>query len=490
MSFSFSKYNLYYLHVTVLFLLIILFLRIYLISITNNPLHFDEAQYWSWSQDPKWGYFSKPPLLAWIISVSNYLCGNTETCIRLPVPILYFVATIFVFFSTRIMTNNDIASSFSAIIFNLMPGITFSSFVTTTDVPLILFSSAFALLFLIIYKKENPSYFYFFLLGVVFFFGFLSKYAMAYLLISTFILIIFFKEFRKKIINFRGLIFLLTFFLLIVPHVYWNFKNGFVTFNHTIQNANVGSLNFNFKEPFFFILSQFIVFGLYPLYFILQNIPIYKKLNNENKILLIFFFTPIIIISILSIFSRANANWAAVGFPFGVIFLAIILNSKNMIRKKYYLFFSQLLLSTFIVVVILLGKNNILLDPFSKQKHAKELASSITKELSNIKNVAFMADDREDFALMLYYIRDFKGKRAKWNGDIKIDDHYELTTDSNNLSGYNILFLTRTTPTEEMIKRSTSYELVKELNFLDRKKIKKYNLYLLMNWKKANDLTK
>ncbi len=124
------------------------------------------------------------------------------------------------------------------------------------------------------------------------------------------------------------------------------------------------------------------------------------------------------------------------------------------------------------------------------QKHAKELALFVTKELNKIKDVAFMADDREDFALMLYYIRDFKGKRAKWNGDIKIDDHFELTTDTNNLVGNNILFLTRTAPTEEMIKRSTSYKLVKELNFFNRKKIKKYNLYLLMNWKKSNNLTK
>ena len=58
-----------------------------------------------------------------------------------------------------------------------------------------------------------------------------------------------------------------------------------------------------------------------------------------------------------------------------------------------------------IFVVILLGKNNSLLDPFSKQKHAKELALFVSKELNNIKDVAFMADDREDFALMLYYVR-------------------------------------------------------------------------------------
>ena len=143
-----------------------------------------------------------------------------------------------------------------------------------------------------------------------------------------------------------------------------------------------------------------------------------------------------------------------------------------------------------IILVIILGQHNKLLDPFLKQRHTKELASFISQELNHIENAAFMADDREDYALMLYYIKDFKGKRAKWNGDIKIDDHYELTTKTNDLIGHNLLFLTRTAPTQEMIKSSKSIKLIKELTFLNRKKIMTYNLYLLMDWKGSSDLVK
>src|SRR5262245_12380699 len=38
-------------------------------------LFYDEAQYWDWSRQLAFGYFSKPPLLAWIISLSNAVCG-------------------------------------------------------------------------------------------------------------------------------------------------------------------------------------------------------------------------------------------------------------------------------------------------------------------------------------------------------------------------------------------------------------------------------
>ena len=83
----------------------------------------------------------------------------------------------------------------------------------------------------------------------------------------------------------------------------------------------------------------------------------------------------------MSLFSRANANWAAVGFPFGIIFLANIINDSEEKFKKYYILFSQFLLSLVIVILILLGQNNIKLDPFSKQRHARDLARHITEEL-------------------------------------------------------------------------------------------------------------
>ena len=135
------------------------------------------------------------------------------------------------------------------------------------------------------------------------------------------------------------------------------------------------------------------------------------------------------------------------------------------------------------MLIVIVGQNNVRLDPFAKQRHAEDLAKYIKNELISINNSAFMADDREDFALMLFYLKDFKGKRAKWNGDIKIDDHYELTTNVNELIGHNLLFLTRTSPTPEMLSRSSSAKLLNSISIKERKRIKKYNLYLLKEWK-------
>mgnify|MGYP003353868740 CR=1 FL=1 len=40
-------------------------------------LHVDEAQYWWWSRNLQWGYFSKPPGIAALISLSTALFGDS-----------------------------------------------------------------------------------------------------------------------------------------------------------------------------------------------------------------------------------------------------------------------------------------------------------------------------------------------------------------------------------------------------------------------------
>ena len=74
------------------------------------PLHFDEAQYWDWSRNLDWGYFSKPPLLAFLIRVVTELCGNGENCIRSLSPFLHFLTSLIHYYM-------QIASAFSSVDF-------------------------------------------------------------------------------------------------------------------------------------------------------------------------------------------------------------------------------------------------------------------------------------------------------------------------------------------------------------------------------------
>ena len=81
----------------------LLALRLVAVYAANTDLVLDEAQYWTWSRELAFGYFSKPPLIAWLIRGTSEICGNSEACIRSASPILYSVVAIILFFIARVL---------------------------------------------------------------------------------------------------------------------------------------------------------------------------------------------------------------------------------------------------------------------------------------------------------------------------------------------------------------------------------------------------
>ena len=76
--------------VVFIILVIITLIRIYSLFISPIELSVDEAQYWHWSQNLDYGYFTKPPLIAWVIALSTNIFGNEEWAVRLFSPIIHF----------------------------------------------------------------------------------------------------------------------------------------------------------------------------------------------------------------------------------------------------------------------------------------------------------------------------------------------------------------------------------------------------------------
>ena len=103
----------------------------------GTDLFFDEAQYWAWSVDPALGYFSKPPLIAWIIGAATTACGAEEACVRLPSPLLHTATALAVFWLGRRLYDARIGA-LGALAFATLPGVSLSAGLISTDVPLLL----------------------------------------------------------------------------------------------------------------------------------------------------------------------------------------------------------------------------------------------------------------------------------------------------------------------------------------------------------------
>jgi hypothetical protein len=50
--------------------------RLLWLGVQSAGLYPDEAQYWFWAQHPAFGYYSKPPLVAWLIALTTAAFGD------------------------------------------------------------------------------------------------------------------------------------------------------------------------------------------------------------------------------------------------------------------------------------------------------------------------------------------------------------------------------------------------------------------------------
>jgi hypothetical protein len=67
----------------------------------RTDLVLDEAQYWTWSRELAFGYFSKPPMIAWVVRGASDLCSDSEACLRSPSPVLYTLAAFMIYLTGR-----------------------------------------------------------------------------------------------------------------------------------------------------------------------------------------------------------------------------------------------------------------------------------------------------------------------------------------------------------------------------------------------------
>lgn len=419
---------------------VIALLRLIALALNATDLFTDEAQYWSWSRDLAFGYFSKPPLIAWIIAATEPVCGDSEYCVRLPSVFIHLATSLVVYLIGRRLVSER-AGFWSAITFATLPGISLSSGIISTDVPL-LFAWAVALMAfaeLVIVPSISMAI----MLGLALGIGLNAKYAMAYFLVCAAVFFLIAPE-RRAILRQPHLpVSLAIAAALIVPNVLWNAGHGFATFSHTADNANWSGSLFHPEKALEFVVSQFGVFG--PILFaalIVSSIPIARTLRNSaasgytttEKLLFAFCVPIIVLIATQALLSRSLANWAAPAYVAGtllVVSLMIREGSWAWLRASLAvnaLIGLGLAAATALAPYVALPNGE---QPFARTLGNRELAEAIREGL--VKNAArdvhfgaLLTDDRDTAAALLYYGRNIPLPVYAWRATTPPRHHFEL----------------------------------------------------------------
>lgn len=423
-------------------------LRIFILVASDANLGPDESQYWFWSRDLVFGYFSKPPMIAWAIAATTALFGNAEWAVRLPAPLFHFAAAAFIYLSAKLLYDRRIAFWAGAAWLTL-PGVILSSFLMTTDAPLLFFWSGALYFLLRIASANSASSRDFLLLGAMIGLGLLSKYAMAYFLVSLGVAVLMDPLLRKKLMR-KNLAFTgLAAAALIAPNIWWNGQHDFQTLAHTAANANWGADIFKPLKLLSFIMGQFAVAGVIPFAMLLiiagrRKFDITgKERVNPEIILLVFALTPLVIVALQAFISRAHANWAAAAYPATIILITAFLFR----RDKAWLAKASAGFHAMLFVLFSIGVMNFsLIDKLGLSRAVKEIrgwqpqTGAIAARAPGYD--AIVIDDRGLIGEMLYYQKEDGVEFVAIDPNAHIDTHYEAFKAFNPERHKRILFVT------------------------------------------------
>jgi undecaprenyl-diphosphatase len=243
--------------------------------------------------------------------------GNTLIGVRFLAPIFLALSSILIYRLTLEMfhdrKNAKLTACAAALIFQLTPLFAAFGIVMTIDSPFVFFwTLSLYLLWKALQNRESTLNWV--LLGISVGMGLLTKYTMAFFLLSTFLLFIFSKEerihFRKKGPYIALLVSLLDF----SPVLIWNAGHEWATFKHTAGQTHIAEgIRISFKDFFEFVGSQIGV--LSPLLFFMLFYGAIKSMrfpeSSRGRNLVFWFWFPVIAFFLLkSLQGKVQANWA------------------------------------------------------------------------------------------------------------------------------------------------------------------------------------
>jgi len=300
-----------------LIVLLVTALRLAALALTQADIFVDEAQYWLWGQNLDFGYYSKPPLIAWVIRGMTDLAGSDSGFwIRFPAP-LFHGATAMILATWAAQLFDPRTALWTAIGYVTLPITAVGSIMISTDTIMAPFLAAGLLFYwrLVDAGRLRDALLAGAMIGV----AFLAKYAGIYFFLGAALAAFVLPSFRPSIRNTIAL--LAAFVVVISSNIVWNLANDLTTAQHTMDNVSWirGAGEGPLLHPLAlleFLATQFLVGGPILVAAIILSV---RSPNPSIRALLLFALPVVALVSLQALLSRAYGNWAFAAYLPGTL---------------------------------------------------------------------------------------------------------------------------------------------------------------------------
>ncbi len=407
-----------------------IFLTVHLIvwtltpTFTNNNLPLDTIEALAWGSNLDWGFNKHPPMSAFLVEIFYQIFGSQDWSYYLLSQICVIISFFVVFKISEQFFENKVFCLLSVL---LLEGIYFYNFTTPEFNVNVCLMPFWSLTVLYLWKGfKNNKIIDWLLVGLFAGFGFLSKYLFIYLGLGIDIFLIY-MVYKKKI-NFKCLISIISFLIVLLPHLIWLTENNYITITYGLDRTGTGDQNFldHIIHPLIFLGKQIGILMPFFLMFLFLNNKFKSKFNfKDNKLLFLLAINivPIVLIFLTSMIMgvKIRTMWMTPFYLFfGVLLIYIFQSQINLNKLKSFtaVFLILFIFSPFAYAYVSITKTDKRTD-YNGKEHARAVQEYWDNQKSNL-SINVVLGDEWIAGNLSYHLK----SRPVWEGSLEDDESF------------------------------------------------------------------
>ncbi len=384
-------------------------------TLTNNNLPLDTIEALAWGSNLDWGFNKHPPMSALLIEVFYQIFGNQDWAYYLLSQICVIISFFVIFKFSEDFFENKIFCLLSVL---LLEGIYFYNFTTPEFNVNICLMPFWALTVLYLWKgfKDNKIIDWL-LLGLFAGFGFLSKYLFVYLGLAIDIFLIY--MIYKKKIDLKCIISIISFFIVLIPHLIWLTENNYITITYGLHRTGSEDPNIlnHIIHPLIFLGKQIGILAPFFLMLLFLSIKLKIRFNfKDNKLLFLLAINivPLALVFLTSMMMgvKIRTMWMTPFYLFFGVLAIYIFQSQiylNKLKSFIVVFLILYLFSPFAYAYVSITKTDKRTDYLGKEE-AKKAKEFYDDQVNVIGDLSFVKGNEWIAGNISYHL----AERPKW----------------------------------------------------------------------------
>ncbi|MBF0456390.1 MAG: glycosyltransferase family 39 protein [Nitrospirae bacterium] len=300
----------------------------------------DEALYWDCTRRPELSYYTKGPLIVYLMLLSTHVFGTNVFGVRILAVVFAALSSVYLYKLCVSMFSDTekgrLTGFAAAMLFQIIPLYAAYGVIFTIDSPFVfLWIASLYIFWKIIAEEERDKqscYVLWIVLGVLTGIGFMAKYIMALFYICAFLFLLL-TENRRLLKTPKPYVSFIAGILALSPVIIWNAAHGWATLRHTAGHAHVADgfkiLPLSFLE---FTGSQLGV--VTPVVLVLILIALFRLRGSLTGNFMFWFSIPVLLFfTVKSIQGKVQANWPMTGYITGIAAASWVYYTKDAFKE-------------------------------------------------------------------------------------------------------------------------------------------------------------